>query len=110
MPFAASVNICRAFSLRVATVVDFAGPSPWAADPPPLPWPRPVPGMFIHGPGDALVPLSAVEDAAAVFEAAGAPVHTWYEYPTGHQWDPSVGGDLQVEIARFVGLYCLAPD
>ena len=103
-----ALYLAHAFSERIASVVDFAGPSPWA-NPPALPWPRPVPAMFVHGPGDGLVPLSAVEEAAAIFEEAGAPVHTWYDYPVGHEWDPSVGGQLQVEIARFLGLYCLTP-
>ena len=101
--------LAHAFSERVASVIDFAGPSPWSGDPPPLPWPRPVPAMFIHGPADGLVPLSAVEEAAAVFEEAGAPVHTWFDYPVGHEWDPSIGGALQVEVASFLGLYCLQP-
>ena len=105
-----ALYLAQAFSERIASVIDFAGPSPWAADPPALPWPRPVPAMFIHGPSDALVPLAAVEEAAAVFEAAGAPVHTWYDYPVGHEWDPSIGGELQLEIARFLGLYCLSPE
>ncbi len=104
-----ALYLAQAFSERVASVIDFAGPSPWSGDPPPLPWPRPVPAMFIHGPADGLVPLSSVEEAAAVFEEAGAPVHTWYDYPVGHEWDPSIGGALQVEVAEFLGLYCLDP-
>lgn len=100
----------QAFSTRTATVVDFAGPGPWQGEPPPLPWPRPLPALFVHGPADEVVPLSAVQAAAAVFAEAGAPVHTWYDYPVGHEWDPSVGGPLQSRIAGFESLYCLHPE
>jgi polyhydroxybutyrate depolymerase len=103
-----ALYLAWAFGGRIASVIDFAGPSPWPADPPET-WERPVPALFIHGPGDALVPISAMEAAAAIFEEAGAPVHTFFDYPVGHAWDPSVGGELQAAIAQFVTWYCLEP-
>jgi poly(3-hydroxybutyrate) depolymerase len=87
---------------RLTGVIDHAGSSPWN-QPPPLPWPRALPGLFIHDPADPIVSRQAMEDIVQIWEDAGAPAETAFDYASGHEWN---GEEIQPLIDDWVGRTC----
>jgi len=93
----AAALLGHAHADRVAAILAHAGGSPWNGDAP-EPWPAEVPGLFVHGPDDDVVPRSAVDAMVEAWEHGGQRAETWFDYPHGHEWVPDTGNGPMLEF------------
>jgi hypothetical protein len=84
---AATVYLGWQHAHRIAAIADHAGSNPFGANWPAVPWADDCAGIFISDVNDPIVPQSAVEQAAAMFEDAGQVTERVFDYPSGHEWN-----------------------